>query len=319
MSKLNDLLRGAADAALEACWEQWRSLFGERVEVRPAPSAMVDPEALVLASLSLRTRERRLDDMLLVLAEDSHLLSVQRIKTLARWFPGRLKEDLAWFAGLARDAGDGRWRSLLGTEVREARGRPTKSMPSLSLRLPSAFMLRMRSGLGVGVKADLVACLAGLQSMTNRHAGGVSVAELHEVIGYSKAATRTALDEMTRVDVTLRDDRRPARYRLGSVFFQDLQAGMRSQVGMSAPPWGYGAQVLAMLIACAELHSDPALAVMPRVVQASRLHDLHDRFAYSLPWFGVEPVDPRIHPGEAFIDGFELVLRAVVDWADKRL
>ncbi|MFN3243134.1 MAG: hypothetical protein ACE37K_16660 [Planctomycetota bacterium] len=318
MSKLNDLLRGAADAVLTACWQQWRSLLGERVEAQPGQSAMVDPEALVLASLSVRSSERRLDDMLMVLAEDSHLLSVQRIKSLARWFPGRLTEDLAWFAGMARDAGDARWRSLQGAEVREARGRIRKSMPSLSLRFPAAFMLRMRSGLGVGVKADLVSCLAGLQATTNRHAGGLSVADLHEVLGYSKAATRTALDEMARVDVAIREDRRPARYRLGSVFFQDLQASA-PHVGMTAPPWGYCAQVFAMLISCAELHADSGLAAMPGVVQASRLHDLHDRFAFCLPWFGLRPVDPRVHRGEAFVDGFEPVLQAIVDWAGERL
>ena len=69
--------------------------------------AVVDPEALVLASLVLLDQERRLGD----------LLSVQRMKNLTADYPEPVRAPLAhrvaWFATVARDVGkDLRWRSL---------------------------------------------------------------------------------------------------------------------------------------------------------------------------------------------------------------
>jgi hypothetical protein len=320
MSKRTDSIADAPGIAVATCWEQWLGLFSERQVPDSRQRAAVDPEALVLASLALRTRERRLDDMLLAMATESRLLSVQRIKTLGRLFPQRVTDDLAWFAVAAKRAGDARWGALAAATASEPRGRPGKSMPALWLHSRTAFMLRMRLGLGVGIKADLIACLGGLASVGNRHAGGATVTDLQRVLSYSKPATRTALDDMVRANIVLRTDGRPAHYRLAKLFFQDMERvrGGRA-VAMEPPPWGYSAQLLAVLVGCGDVLDAHDASTVPDVVTASRLRDLHDRFDYCWEWYGAELVDARTHPGERFLDGFRLSMTKLFDWARQRL
>ena len=65
-------------------------------ESRRLPHALVDPEALVLVSLGLLDHERRLGDLLHDWgARNSDLLSVQRIKNLARDYPESVRVPLS--------------------------------------------------------------------------------------------------------------------------------------------------------------------------------------------------------------------------------
>src|SRR4029079_11545578 len=139
-----------------------------------AARAVIDPEALLLVSASLRASERRLDDALAWCAAESALLSVQRTSSLLRTFPASAKAGLAAFAAEAVKAGDGRWGALakgrsenLDLASREKRGEP---------RLTDwpALWLRLRACSGVGLKADLLALLLAangqvvtIQTLTN--------------------------------------------------------------------------------------------------------------------------------------------------------
>ena len=51
--------------AMAVAWAQWSALTTMAVPAGPRARAMVDPEALVLLSLAVRGRERRLDDLVL--------------------------------------------------------------------------------------------------------------------------------------------------------------------------------------------------------------------------------------------------------------
>ena len=319
MSEPTDRLSEAGELSVELCWNQWRSLAGDVPAADVEPRVMIDPEALVLASLAMRAKERRLDDMLLWMAEEARLLSVQRLKSLARSFPERIAPDIAWFASVAREAGDARWRSLESQVAVQARGRAGKSMPRMSLRASRAFVLRMRSALGVGIKADLVACFAGMNGVSNHHAGGVTVSELAQILTYSKNATRQALDEMVRADVVVRLNGRPSRHRLGQVLIQSLDLDALPGRQATLPSWGYCSQVFAILCACYEFHADPQIRELDETVKASRLRDLSIRFDGAWEWFGVAPVDAKTFPGARFTVGFSQVLEAVMDWARARL
>ncbi|MEZ6038493.1 MAG: helix-turn-helix domain-containing protein [Planctomycetota bacterium] len=329
MSRLDEVLEGARQAALDACWEQWIALQSQHARWRSVgkaeslgppdtPRAMVDPEALVLASLALRTDELRLDDMLLWIAEESNLLSTQRIAALLRDQPAGIGRDLAWFAARCR-VGDARWTRLAEGASDERRGRPGKSMPTLSLQRDAAFVLRMRSGLGVGIKADVIALLTGLRSAANQHAGGVSVADLVAILGYSSAATRQAVEQMARAGFVDRIESRPARYRIGSMSPGFVVRDAHAPGHLLAPPWGYAAQAFAILIACDRLARDARIAEASATVQASRLRDLYERFAPYWSWFDSPPIDAVRHPGERFLDAFRLTLEPLVRWVKERL
>lgn len=316
MSKSGRHLEDAGPEAVHRCWRQWEALQRSSSASPEAPVSVVDPEGLVLASLCLRDREKRLDDMLVWMAGESELLSVQRMKALARWFPARIDADLRWFAAVARN-GDARWKRLSSGAPTDARGRAGKLMGHMSLLPEAAFMLQMRSGLGVGIKADIITCLRGLQGSSHVDAG-LTAKTLSGVLVYSVAATRQALDDMVRAGVVVKAGGRPARYRMGNVFISSPRYGA---VGEQAPiaRWSYSAHVLAFLVACAECDADDAYQRAGPVVRASRLRDIGERFAEPLGWIGQEPFDAASFPGEMYANAFSWTLDAVMNWAAERL
>ena len=104
------------EATLGTLWRQWGSL-GAATAGEGSARSIVDPEGLVLASLSLTEEERRLWDLLYWWVKvGAPLLSVQRIKNLAVQFPESTRARLEAFAHLAhREGRDFRWRSLEGS------------------------------------------------------------------------------------------------------------------------------------------------------------------------------------------------------------
>jgi hypothetical protein len=96
-------------ATIDALWRQWATL-GAAASVSRRATAVVDPEALVLASLWFRGAEPRLGDLLAAWTLlNSHLLSVQRIKNLAAIVPQtvrlQVQQGLSALARLAHDTG----------------------------------------------------------------------------------------------------------------------------------------------------------------------------------------------------------------------
>lgn len=198
---------------------------------------LVDPEALVLVSLVLLHDERRLGDLMHDWgARNSDLLSVQRVKNLEADYPepvrGPLAQRLAWFATVARDAGkDLRWRSLAqgwadagerrpepAPEAGEAgvwaRGAHAPQRASTKSRATRArltagptLILRLRLGVGVGVKADLLAFLLA------RVEEWATVRDVADAIGYTVAAVRRAAEDLAAARLIESLDRQPASYR----------------------------------------------------------------------------------------------------------
>lgn len=241
-------------AVLNVAWRQWRVL-GAGAAITPAARTtsragsrsgqlhtLIDPEALVLVSLTLVRDERRLRDLLRDWgARNSDLLSVQRAKNLKADYPDSVRDplarQLAWFATVARDVGkDLRWRSLAqgaGTEGHGARfdsipegpegfggtgarahgahapeGASTKSRGTRArLVAGETLILRLRLGLGVGVKADLLGFLLA------RADEWATVRDIADAIGYTVAAVRRAADDLAAARLAEALDGQPISYR----------------------------------------------------------------------------------------------------------
>ena len=154
--RIDEIASAAREAAVEAVWRQWSLLGAPVTGANPTPRSVIDPEALLLLSASMRSTERRLDDVLAWwAAAGSTLVSVQRTTTLLRRFPPAVRTGMAPFAAAAVEAGDGRWVALSraadeGTLTsRGKRGGEPRLIPY------PALMLRLRAGFGVGVKAEV--------------------------------------------------------------------------------------------------------------------------------------------------------------------
>jgi hypothetical protein len=291
-----DLAQLALDAATTSAWRQWSTLGaagGTTTVGADTTATIVDPEALVLASLALAPHERRLADFLLWWAHiGAPLLSVQRTRSLLSFMPGETEQALAAFAASAVDAGDRRWKRLAGPDGLEARLGKGAERPDLTH--PAALLLRLRAGLGVSAKADLLAVLLG----TDRPA---TVRALAEATGYSTVAVRVALGEMAglaRFAEATEDY--PTSYRIAD---NPAWSALLTP-DQPLPRWGYWAAAFPALLAVDDWGRRAKADGWSPYVASSKARDLVERHA--LAFRHLAPDAPRLdaYRGEAALAPF---------------
>ncbi|HLM67799.1 MAG TPA: hypothetical protein VK358_09740, partial [Longimicrobium sp.] len=152
------------ETAADTAWAQWSALTAAAVDARARrPWSTVDPEALILVSLAIRRHERRLNDVVLGLARSgTRLLSVQRMSTLVEAYSTHAQAGFHQFAWAAAEAGDQRWAPHAERPPADAQPERAKRLGPLRLMDGPGLMLRLRTGLGVGVRADVLAYLLGM-------------------------------------------------------------------------------------------------------------------------------------------------------------
>jgi hypothetical protein len=228
--KLDALSATLRSATLDALWRQW-SAVGGMVSARARATSVVDPEALMLMSLALEAVEPRFGNLLADWARlNSELLSVQRIRNLARRFPEGIGERLATFARIALVEGkDHRWKSIAGTEASLDLGRrhQGKSRATRAQLLePTALLLRLRLVFGVGIKADLIGFLLSTDRGERPSIGTIATAT-----NYTVAAVRKAAQALAEARVIEEEEGARAEY-------QADRGKWTSLLGIeSAPPW----------------------------------------------------------------------------------
>ena len=196
------------EAAVHAAWTQWSSLGMAMHGAKPG-HAVIDPEALVLASLAFNTDERRLDRVLTVwLSEERRLLSAGRYGNLLEEYPQSIQKRGRGLAAELVSHGDVRFRRIAGkTPATASLNVPSVLSPSLVLREPTTLMLKLRLAFGVGIKADALAFLIGLAP--SRH----SVRAVAERLGYEERPTRRALEDLAAAGMISTDATSPVSYR----------------------------------------------------------------------------------------------------------
>jgi hypothetical protein len=320
MSALSDDFSGRATAcAVDICWRQWRTLASVGVGEAPAAS-IIDPEALVLLSLMVRSDERRLDDQLLWWAESgSSLMSVQRMRTLLADAPQRVREGIGEFAATAVSAGDARWKVLVRPGQKPLDARRGKGPRELQLIDPATLMLRLRAGFGVGAKADLLTFLLGAAGRVGEASVLTTAEGIAKGLSYSVASVRRAASDMALARLIESGPDRPVQYAVDAKSWSDVlnlrdplvhRDGGQEPV---VPAWRFWSHVFAFLAACVALGEDASVADAPPVVQASHARDVAERFRRALSWSGIEWVDPRQFPGTRYLDAFGVLLTRVVE------
>lgn len=311
-----DLADLALEAATGAAWRQWAVLGSTGLVGRAAGGSeregtIIDPEALLLASLALLPHERRLGDFLAWWAETgAALLSVQRTRALLASMPEALVEDepvaeaLAAFAASAGAAGDRRWQRHAGETP--LAGRPGKGADQPVLTEPAALLLRLRAGFGVSAKADLLAVLLGLDGRP------ATVKALAEATGYSTVAVRAALEEMALARFVAATGDYPAAYvvRGANQWSTLLFLEARSSSAPSAPAWGFWAPAYGFLLDV--IVWGRRARDWSAYVAGSRARDLIERRGLSLRPIGLDL--PEARSGAEYLRVFEGAVRFVTDW-----
>ncbi len=293
------------EATLGTLWRQWGAL-GAAVTGKGSVGSIVDPEGLVLASLSLTEEERRLWDVLYWWVKvGAPLLSVQRIKNLAARFPEPTRARLGAFAHLAhREGRDFRWRSLEDPSPGKTI-RPRKSLGrDPQLHHPAALMLRLRVGLGVGVKADLVAFLLAT--------GGarMTVKGIADGLSYTPRAIRRAVDALVAARFIQATMGTPAAYRVDTKAWAPLL-----EPSGKPPTWRYWSPAFDLVADLAGwTGGGGALPKTSGYVLSSRARDLVERHRIAFARNQIEIPSPGDYPGEMYLQAFEETLRRLARW-----
>ncbi|MFO7892440.1 MAG: hypothetical protein R6U63_01790 [Longimicrobiales bacterium] len=287
LETLGDRVR---DRATNVVWVQWAAL-GSGASSNRAVASVIDPEALVLASLGLVDHERNLVELLSWWAgEGAGLLSVQRMRNLSSGYPERVRHRLSEFAGYAwKVGGDHRWKALSVEAVDvspEAVERPAR------LAGPGSVLLRLRLGLGVGIKADLLAALLGLE-------GWWTVRAVTEATGYTPRAVRRACGELARGGWIEASPASPAEYRAVPARWLDL---LELE---SAAPWRHWHAQLAFVLALDDWLRGGAWREESLEAAERSARTLVDGHRPAFKWAGVPVPEPVSRPGAEYIRGFE--------------
>ena len=300
-----NLADGLREDAVRLAWSQWGPLGGQVAGEARTPRAVVDPEALVLFSCALRGFEPRLWDVTAGLAAtEPSLLSVQRMRNLAKVYPRRVQEALAEFGRVAvRDGNDARWAPLAAKgEVRSYR--PGKvHLPIESSAERAGLMVRLRLAFGVTARTDILTYL--LTTSPER----ASIADIARATGYGPVPVRRALEAMAAAQVVQASSTRPARY------YAALESwGPLLGISKGAAPWRHWQPLMVFLVeVLEELRADTE---PPRTeyIWSSQLRKVVEAHWSALDLNRIKAPDPRHYLGAAYLEGFEETLRMVHRW-----
>ncbi len=309
MSNLNGLRSTVVEAAVDACWRQW-DVLGAMADSGRQPEAIVDPEALLLLSFSLSRFEHRLSDMTGWWAQvGSQLTSLQRLLSLADRFPGA-EDGLAAFAAAAFGAGDRRWRRHAAPDYQN-HGRALKGPESPNLFSPVAMLLRVRAGIGLGAKADI---LAFLICTSPREA---TIAEISDATGYSTQAIRVATADLLAARFAFEVDEGPTRISVHADAWSQLLLDREPDGNAMWPEWRHWIDVFALLSESVRWMDEPQPT--SDYVQSSRARDLLERHSRAVAINRIRVADPKGFKGQDFLPVFHDSLVSVTRWVDRNL
>ena len=302
-SRFSSIARELREAATGAVWIQWQALGGQAAAPR-APDAIVDPEALVLASLWLADDEPRLGDFLYGFAGvGSRLLSVQRLKRAAGSFPPGVEKRVAGFAAWVASFGkDPRWRQLAAASSKPA-GRPGKVGPAATrLSDPGSLMLRLRTAFGVDVRIDTLSYLIG------RRGAWADVKDIADALLYAKYSVRGACEALA--DARLIESRtdRPVKY------YAD-QRRWTALLKLPHPPaWHPWLRVYAFVIRLRAWLQEPGVQAASPSLAASLAREFILEHGQVLGQLQLNVPHERDYLGEAYLPALDRTVSALVQW-----
>ena len=262
------------EAVLDALWRQWAAL-GAGAAASGTARAVVDPEALVLASLWFLDQEPRLGDLLASwVVSNAALLSMQRLRNVAEIFPAVASDRVKGVARLAVErAKDFRWKPLVRQDVSALTERPGKTLSiAVPLERPPALMLRLRALLGVGMRADIVAYMLSdpADFVTSDDIAGATV--------YNATAVRRLLTQLSNAGGLQREGKDAhARYAIKGSSLARI-AGPRPSAGVR---WRFTAQVFAVVTEFLEWRRTTQGRIVSPFAMEVKGNELFDRYKHS--------------------------------------
>lgn len=301
----DDLRIRFVDSILQTVWIQWKSV-GTHVDARKFAGSIVDPDSLLLISLSLQNTERRLWDVINSWAKNgSGLFSIQRIKNLRKGFPLDARNRLAEFAYRAVNEGkDHRWKTLMGSK-----GGPDARSNVLWVAYPTtwhptALMFRLRLGFGIGIVSDL------LSYMISMHGDWSSTASISRAIDFSPYSVRRNAEDMASAGILEKTGEKPVRYRIShSGWGQILEIQPNDVAG-----WRYWNKIYAFAADYIDRSSSVDWEEASSYLLSSKQRDLVEGHVDAFKLNKITYPDPGKYPGEEYTSAFNSLVANLSEW-----
>ena len=200
-------------AAVDSAWRQWQRIGASTSRGVLPSDAIVDPEALIVASVRLSAHDLRLRDV----AEEwavvnADLVSTGRLRVLRNDANEESTNELgALCARVAYRTKDARWKALATASQIAAVIGPRQADSRKAARplwnFESSRLLQLRLLFGVGVKPDAIAVLVGHMDQW------LDVSDVCQKTAYTAAAVRTALGDLAEAGVLERTHGHRVRFR----------------------------------------------------------------------------------------------------------
>jgi hypothetical protein len=190
------LAKSLRQSVANLLWKQWRAV-GAMANADSPARTIVDPEALILMSFWMGEEEPRLFDVLRAWVDrHSALVSMQRLGNLREKFPSAVRDQVTALASYrVGERRDIRWKSLLRYETTRTIGRKGDKgrAGEIPFRQWSSLMLQLRQGMGIGVKADVLAFLLGPGTSLPEWESASAIAS---ALSYGPTSVRRAADDL---------------------------------------------------------------------------------------------------------------------------
>lgn len=301
----------AEKVAVEAAWTQWTALTAAAAPVEERRAwTIVDPEALVLASLALGSRERRLEDFVAAWARAAaFLMSKPRFRSLSALFP-QGEAGVARFARYAAEAGDSSWKRMAPSDDRDAAPTRRKELGALKLVEGPSLVLRLRAGFGVNAKADVLALLLGL--------GGTaaSLKVIAAATGYTERMIRTATEEMVLAGFIHEIRGRPSSFHVDPRPWAHLLQIYRLEPPdehPSIPPWQFWSAIFSFLLDVSRWATEAQRQEWTDYVASSRARDLYEEHERRLGQAGLKVPPHETDRGVRYLETFAGIVKQVAE------
>lgn len=167
---MDELRQGLREAVLDLLWEQWGTLGAAGVSLAKRVPFVVDPEALLLATMRFGVGEARLtEEVLDWLSKNGGLISLQRLKNLQASSRVGTREGLVELGRFMEQQGFRNWKTLRTWAGKVPPGSGPSWVPETSelremsvapeLGRAECFLLRMRSVFGVSARPEVLTWL----------------------------------------------------------------------------------------------------------------------------------------------------------------
>jgi hypothetical protein len=291
-------------AVIEAIWIQWRSL-GSFIETDRLAHTMIDPDALLLTSLTLRHHDKRLWDVVASWAKNgSKLISLQRVNNLVKRYPSLTKNRLAEFAQIAKVQGkDFRWKTVVGADSGLVVRKHDLWKAYPNFWYPSALVLRMRLGIGVGLVSDL---LSFLISMRGEWASAKLIAQ---AIKYSVYSIRRVADDMASAQLIESTQAKPVQYRVNGEAWYELL-----DLTDDVPLWRFWYQVYAFAVKVINLKESGEWEHLSSYLLSTKLRDMVEAHQDAFIWNHIDLPDPGKYIGEEYLPAFKETIINLTEW-----